>query len=79
MKRSDYNLLKKLAGSWRREARLLREKTRLEAKNAGHSGDEHGTGDEGWRILLEDGATEWALISCASELEKILAKTKLDD
>lgn len=78
MKRSDYNLLKKLAGSWRREARLLREKTRLEAKNAGHGG-ENGTGDEGWRILLEDGATEWALISCASELEKILAKTKLDD
>ena len=79
MKRQEYNRLKALVKTWRKEAKRLGEKVDREREHAGHSNDENGTGDEGWRIVLEDQSTYWCLVACAQQLEKFLLSAKIDE
>lgn len=68
--------LLRLAGRWRKQAKSAAAKEAKLSKTAGWSGDGKGTGDEGWRLMIEAGAEAAALRGAAHELEQRLEKIR---
>lgn len=78
MKPIEHRRLRALAKSWQRESQKLFKQVKRESKYAGQSHDSKGTGDEGWRQLIEKSATAFTLQIAAGALAKILESFEIN-
>lgn len=74
MNASERNKLSTLADRWRREASALSDEASRNFDRAGTSHEEGGTGDEGWKEMIEQFAQSDVLHQCAVDLFKLIQR-----
>lgn len=78
MKRSEYKRLLALAKKMIREGERNWNRARRKSKNAGHSSTPDGTGDEGWRQMIEGYSSGSALVYSGERLISLIDEMDID-